>query len=127
MRKFILFLAIFFLSITIVEATQICKTYTYANDTAAAVIVNVSVATIIPGVHKILSFTVIPTPARNSFGAWAALYDATTNSTRITLLGEAESLAKESKNKFFPYPKSMAQGLSITVGPYTAIIVEYVR
>ena len=114
------------------SVTDLSNTYSYTNETAAQVTVYVSTTTIIPGVHKILGFNLVPT-SNSTQGTFAALYDATSTTVSTeglnlsNMLGENESVANYSKDKFFPWPKPLSKGLTIVVGAYTTISVDFSR
>ena len=89
-RRLVFYLLIavfsFFLS-TAYAVTELSQTYSYSNDTGQEVNVYVSTTTVIPGINKILSFTV--TPSRNdSHSPYASIWDGNSSTTRIKLLGE---------------------------------------
>lgn len=108
--------------------TPLSLTYVSRNNTGNDVTNTVSTSTIIPGIHKILGFTVMPIgPVSGSnAGAWGTLY--TGSAIQANLLGECESLANESNNKIFPYPKRVkGGGLIINQGAYSVVIIDYTR
>jgi hypothetical protein len=74
------------------NSMQLSKTYSYTNASGIPVNIFVSTSTIVPGVARIVSITVTPTPA-STFGPYAAIYDATavTGFSTANLLGEIES------------------------------------
>ena len=107
---------------------DLSDTYVFTNTKAYEVIELVSTTTIIPGVHKILAVTVIPYQI-SAYSPNVALYDAiaTDQLSENNILGENEAPANESKERIFPYPKALARGLALAIGPYTTVIIDYSR
>ncbi len=132
MRKLmavVVVLGLMLIGLKYVEAiSPLSMTYTSTNNTGVDVVTEVSTSTIVPGRHKILGFTVVPI-AGSTAGALAGLYSGATGMTNTsTLLGEAESLKNESKNKIFPYPKAVRSGgLIISQSCYSIVIIDYTR
>jgi len=113
-------------SICFAQYPEESKTYNFENDTAAAITTTVSATTIVKNRTLIHGFTVAPTRS-NAYSPYAALYDEASGDTHLVanLKGEAEAGANESRNKEFPRPKTVANGLTIVLGPYSAIILDY--
>lgn len=129
MRKLIAVVAVLglvLIGLKFAEAiSPLSKTYISVNNTGGDVANTVSTSTIVPGEHKILSFTVIPIEG-SSAGGWATLYSGPTAQSNI--IGEAETLANKSKDKIFPYPKAVkAEGITITQSAYTVVLIDYTR
>lgn len=129
MRKVILAVLIMLLGIVgYTEATtQTCLTYNNENNTGADVSTEVSTSTIIPGIHKIISYTVMPLVDETAAGAFAAIYSGTTADTQ-NLIGESEAAADRNAGEFWAYPKHVKDGgITIKQSPYSIVIIEYTR
>jgi len=111
------------------SVVDLSKTYTAENDTGQYLTTYVPTTTFIPGVHKVISMTVMPTDTQTDAGHLGKLYDASEASELINdnLLGAMETLANESRDRFFPYPKTVSDQLAIYQSEYTTVIIDYTR
>jgi hypothetical protein len=108
---------------------QLSKTITMSNTGTAGNTTYINnTVTFIPGVHRVTSFTVMPSPGAVTTPL-AGLYDATTaaNITVSDLMGEVQAANQTSQDKIFPYPKTVKRGLAIQAAANTTVIVEYTR
>jgi hypothetical protein len=107
---------------------NLAKTYTTTNKLDTVSNVFVSTATIIPGVSRIVSLTVMPTDG-SALSPYATIYDGTSTAdfSDLKLLAEVEAPAQTSADKLFVYPKNVSKGLGIVIGPKTIVIIEYTR
>jgi hypothetical protein len=130
LKKLILVLGILFSVFTFSYAsvTTLCDTYISDNTGSGNLTTYVSTSTIIPGIHKILSIAVTPVPGTSTASS-AAIYDATTSAqiTNTNLKGEIESIAENSNDRVFPYPKHLSKGLAIVQSQNTIVTIEYTR
>jgi len=110
------------------SVTTLCNTYISDNPSAAILTTYVSTSTIIPGIHKILSIAVNPSPGSVQPSA-VAIYDATAAAqiSNTYLKGECEAVPYGSNDRVFPYPKHLANGLAIVQSPHTLVTIEYTR
>lgn len=108
--------------------TTLCDTYISENKSTGSLTTYVSTSTIIPGIHKILSFSVSPYPGTSTASS-ASIYDATTAAqiTNTNMKGEIETVANVSNDRVFPYPKHLSKGLAITQTANTVVTIEYTR
>jgi len=132
MRKWIaviVVLGLVLIGLNLAEAiSPLSKTYSIRNDTGAYVETEISTSIIIPGIHKVVGFTVLPTEA-TAAGAIASLYSGSGGRAgNQNLMGEAESLADTSKHRIFTYPKAVQSGgLIVYQSPYSDVSIDYVR
>ena len=127
--KKILVLAIMLITINgFASVTELCETYVVENRAAGTLTTYVSTSTIIPGIHKILSFSVTPVPG-TSTASGAAIYDATAagDITNANMKGEVETISNVSNDRIFPYPKHLSKGLAVVQTDQTIVTIEYVR
>jgi alanyl-tRNA synthetase len=130
-RKLALLAAFVFFAFGNINAqstTELCKGYTIHNATGVETVTYISTSTIVPGRTRILGFTV-QANTKNTFSSYAALWDLTSTTTWSvsSLLGESESLVNETRDKIFPYPKTIAYQLKVVLGPYSSITIEYTK
>ena len=107
------------------------KTYTITNTNAYDNRTFVNTSTIIPGENFIVGVSVmnVQVSASNQ-NAFATIYDASTAAqyTDANFLNEIEAINNQSTASiFYPYPKSLANGLCVITGPKTRTVVEYSR
>lgn len=127
MKKFfVLVLIIGFLLISSAEAvTQLSSTYVVRNNSGSNLMTAVSTSTIIPGIHKVVGYTVKPMTS-TSAGAWVTLYKG--GRAESDVIGESEVLVDTSESVFFGYPKAVREGgLTIYQSPYSVVLIEYTR
>jgi hypothetical protein len=89
---------------------------------------NVSTATITPGYHRILGFTVAPCALGGETAQTdVALVDDDDDvmATSAAIFAESEASANTTETIFFPYPKTLTNGLTIRHGPNSVVIVYY--
>lgn len=127
-RICVLALVMFMAAMVSADVTTLSKTYSVENDSAVETLTFVSTATIIPGIHRIVSVSVAPTPA-SSQASTGAIFDATSVSqvTLANMMGELESVQSQSANKYFAYPKTVSNGLAVLQGPKTIVTIDYTR
>ena len=126
MKKIVL-LAILLLSFAVrAEAiTELSKTYVSSNTTAGTVSTTVLTTTIIPGVHKIIGYKVVPVQGSGA-GAWATLYSGSLAEGNI--IGESDALAASSDGEVWAYPKTVkGGGLTIIQSSKSNVFITYSR
>lgn len=105
--------------------TKYWKTWSIDNNAGARLTTNVSIVDIRPNVDKILGFCVIGLETDNSQELIGFMYDAVAGGELDSLLGEVETIEESVNGMWFPYPRQLANGLTITQGAYTSVIVYY--
>ena len=105
--------------------TQTCLTYVSANTTGADVLTAVSTSTIIPGIHKIVGYSVRPENGIAA-GAWCTLYSGSRE--RANIIGESEVPADRVEGEIWAYPKHVREGgITLIQSPQSVVLIEYSR
>ena len=128
MRKLFLAIAIILMmSVSMAtQATQTSLQYVIENNSGSDLSTTVSTLIIIPGIHKILGYRVMPL-ANTYAGAWAALYSGTMADNH-NLIGESEAGADSDSGEVWGYPKHTKEGgLTVKQSCYSLVIIEYTR
>ena len=101
------------------------STYVCDNTTGLYQKTAVSKATIVPGVHCILGYAIMPLSANSE--NIVALHDAENTDPYVdeSLIDEAETPAATMSAKWFAYPKKLSVGLTLRQGAQTRVIVYY--
>ena len=108
------------------ESTQLSKTYISENNAAGNLTTAVSTSTIIPGIHKIVSYSVLSN-LNSGVGAWVTLYSGTT-ALKASIIGESEALANSTDGEVWGYPKAVkGGGLTLVQSCYSTVLIEYTR
>jgi len=108
------------------SVTQLSKTHIIRNNSTGALTTEVSTATIIPGIHKIVGYRVVPI-ASSGVGAWVTLYSGTTTNQQ-NIIGESEALVHETDGEVWGYPKAVKDGgLTVIQGSFSNVFIEYTR
>ena len=81
---------------------------------------------------RVIGFTVMPNMGSSlsaSTETVATLYDANsaTNFFLEEVMGEAEAGQAESKTEWFPYPRDITNGITVRMGPFTRVVIYFVR
>ena len=105
--------------------TQYWKTYSIQNNSASTLTTYVSITAIRPNVDNIIGFAVTGIFDGESGERWCVIYDATASTELDTVLGEAESIDDSMNGMWFPYPRKLANGLAITQGCHSNVIIYY--
>jgi hypothetical protein len=131
MYKKICVMVLMFLALTVFaypDATTLSQTYVSPNTSGSNSTTYVSTATIIPGIHRIVSMSVCPINS-SAAASIAAIYDAKTAPQVIesNLKAECASVANSSNDRIFPYPKTVTNGLTIVQSNNTMVTIEYTR
>ncbi len=129
-KLFIFMLAIMvaFFCVPVVNAsdTPSIEHYSVVNTTATATHEHIGVTTIYPGKDRILGYTVGPiTSGTGTVGC--GLYDAITDATMTAanLMGERSGANTATYGETFIAPISLENGLTISLGPYTMVVIYY--
>lgn len=127
MKKiFAVSLIIVLLFIGSAESVQLSKTYVSRHNVANTLTTLVPITTIIPGIHKIVGYHVIPIQG-SGVGAWCTLYSGTATS-ESNIIGESETLTAEADGELWGYPKAVRGiGLTIIQSDYSNVFIEYTR
>jgi hypothetical protein len=131
-KLFILMLAImaicFYIPIANASDTPSIEHYSVTETTGSASHSHISIATIIPGKHRILGFTV--SPITSAAGTVAAgLYDATTDAemSAANLLGERVGANTAAYTETFVGPIDLTNGLTVSQGAGSTVTIYYER
>lgn len=81
---------------------------------------------------RVIGFTVMPNMNSSTSASTetvATLYDsnAATGLHLLEVIGEAEANQSESKTEWFPYPRDITNGITVIQGPFTRVVIYFVR
>lgn len=108
------------------SVTELSLTYVSRNSTASTLTTQVPVTTIIPGIHKIVGYQVMPS-LDSPAGAWVSIYDSSARA-QANIIGESEALTNTTDGEVWGYPKAVkAGGLTIVQSCHSTVFIEYTR
>ena len=98
------------------------KSYEIINTSGVYQITNVPTTSIIPNVHSILGFYIMPRSINAEIVV--TLYDQTV-ATPDELIDEAEAAPNSGTGKWFSFPRKIEGQLSVRQGPNTKVVVFF--
>ena len=114
-----------------VEMYVIENVYAAGEQSTTYLTTSVSVATIIPGTHRILGFSVMPSNTSLSSERVVGLYDCvdTVSTDYITstyVFDEFEAAETNAyADRWYPYPRALTSGLTVRQGSNTIVTIYY--
>ena len=108
--------------------SKLIYSYTIKNDTGAAKVSLIPVTSIYPNdVDRIIGYSIMADTDGAGAERWIEVYDASTAELSGEVLGESEAASTDSQMVWFPYPRTITNGIAVRQGANTVAIIYFTR